>query len=434
MNECGGSEAMKMKKPLKLLSLLCFFLTHAQAQVVVDVSGAQRSAELIAVLPVQGDSGGEMGKMDYIISGDLFKSGLFQPLDPSLFPNPANPAQIDYQPFKAASADYVVLGRLLNDKSAQFVLSQIGNQQVVFNKEVSGANTRAIAHQTADLILQELTGIRGAFGTRIAYVLEQRGKGGRRYALVVSDTDGANRQEIFSNNKPILSPAWSPDGQRLAYMTYANNHAQIVVQNANGGARRVLVQTETTSSAPSWSPDGATIAISRADEKGNMDIYAVDVGSGAQRRLTNQSSIDTEPTFSPDGRYIYFTSDRMGSPQIYRMNRDGSGVERAVVGGNYSSNSELAPDGKHLALTRQSGGGYQVGLYNMETGRFQALTNGRLDEGATFAPNGQLLLYTANENGRTVLKMINLKGTVVQTLSDPTGYLRDPAWAPDTRK
>lgn len=425
-----------MNRRTLLALILALPITTIMAQVSINIPEAQRrAAQPIAVIPVQGDAA---DKMDYIISSDLYKSGFFQPISPKKYADrPSSPAQINYSIFQNLGANYVVLGRILNKNNkatnAQFVLSQVNNQSILFNEQLSGSNPRQIAHATADLILQKLTGKRGAFGTKIAYVLEQSRGGSRRYALITSDVDGANRHEIASSNQPILSPSWSPDGNQIAYMTYANNHAQIIIQNASGGGKRVLVQTESTSSAPAWSPTGSQLAISRADSNGNMDIYLVDIGSGAQHRLTHNSSIDTEPTFSPDGSMIYFTSDRAGSPQIYRMSKNGGNVQRAVVGGNYSSNSEISPDGRYAALTRQSGGGYQIGLYNLQDGRFTALTNGRLDEGATFSPNGELLMYTATEGGRSVIKMINLKGNVVQTLTDPTGRLRDPAWGPDNR-
>lgn len=424
-----------MKKQMQaMLVALSLTAVSAFAQVAVNVSGAQRAAQPIAVLPVQSDPSGEM---DYIISSDLYKTGLFQPIDPNRINNrPNSPAEVDYTEFSGLGADYIVLGRVLgeNGGSAQFVLNQVSDKSVVFNEQLSAPDSRAMAHQVADLILQRLTGKRGAFATRLAYVLEQQGSNGRQYSLIVSDIDGANRQELYTSSSPILSPAWSADGRFLAYTTYANYNSQIVVQNVSSGSRQVIVQSQSTSGSPAWAPDGSQLAISRADDSGNMDIYLVSASGGNMQRLTTHAGIDTEPVFSSDGRYIYFTSDRAGSPQIYRMNRQGGGVTRAVVGGNYSTNGDLSPDGQSMLLTRQTGGTYQIGLYDLPSGRFTALTNGQLDEGASFAPNGQLAMYTAIENGRTVLKMINLKGGVTQVLSDPTGRLRDPAWGPDTRR
>lgn len=421
-----------MKRRNLLALAICLHASLTFAQVSIDIPAAQRRAAIpIAIVPVPGDS----EQMDYIIASDLFKSGYFQPIAPDMYQNrPNSPNEIDYAQFAQLGAQYVVLGRLVNGaNNVQFVMNRVVDQSVLMNEEVRGVSARMVAHATADRILEVLTGKRGAFATRIAYVLEQTRNHSRRYALVVSDVDGGNRHEIASSDQPILSPTWSPDGRQLAYMTYADYQAQIVVQGADGGSRRVVLQSDSTSSAPAWSPDGSQLAVSLSNGEGNMDVYVVDIGSGASRRLTDHAGIDTEPAFSPDGGSIYFTSDRAGSPQIYRMGRGGGGAERVVVGGNYSSNAELSPDGKYLALTRQSGGGYQIGLYELGSGRFTALTSGRLDEGATFAPNGEMLMYTAMEGGRSVLKLINLKGEVVQTLSDPSGRLRDPTWAPHSR-
>ncbi len=406
----------------------------ASAQLAIDISGARRAPQPIAVLPVDNDPG---VRIDYIISSDLYKTGMFQPIAPNrIRVRPKSPTEVDYGEFTRLGVNYLLMGRVFGDSArqgAQFVLDQVNSEQTLFNQRILAANARQLSHQAADLVLERLTGTRGAFATQIAYVSEQRSGSTRRYRLIVSDVDGANRREVFSSSLPILSPAWSPGGKQLAYMTYSHHHAQIVVQSVDGGARRVVTQSQGTISSPSWSPDGRQIALARADDGGNMDIYLLDLASGAERRLTTHGGIDTEANFSPDGRYLYFTSDRAGNPQIYRMNRDGGGITRAVIGGNYSSNSELSPDGRTMVLTRQSGGGYQIGLYDLTTRHFRALTGGRLDEGATFAPDGRLIMYTAMDNGRSVIRMINLKGKVTQTLSDPSGQLRDPAWGPDVR-
>ena len=422
---------MKTNQKWKVLGL-CLLLpwTAAHAQVEVNVSGAQVAARPIAILPVQGDPG---VKMDYLIASDLHKTGLFQPLDPKSFPeNPASPAALQYPAWKQAGADYVVMGMMQGGNAGQFVLNDVNSASQLANENLHDADARQLAHQAADWILYRLTGKRGVFGTQLAYVLEQGGaKGARRYSLLVSDVDGANRREIYSSNEPILSPSWAPNGQAVAFVTYANHHAQVVIQNIGGGSR-VVAQGDGISSAPAFSPDGNYLAFVQS-ENNNPDIYLLNLASGAKSRLTDHAAIDTEPAFSPDGNYIYFTSDRSGSPQIYRMSRNGGGAERVVSGSGYSANSDLSPDGSSLVLTRQSGGGYQIGTYDLASKRFDALTSGRLDEGASFAPNGQLIIYATKEGGRSVLKVINSKGGVAQTLSDSNGRLRDPAWGPDTR-
>ncbi|MBV7433406.1 Tol-Pal system beta propeller repeat protein TolB [Cardiobacteriaceae bacterium TAE3-ERU3] len=413
-----------------IMSAACLMMSALQAQVVVDVSGAQRAAQPIVVLPFQGDNS---GKLDFLISSDLQKSGLLQPLDPKrIGMRPAAPNEVDYPAFAQTGADYLVLGRLQGGNSAQVVLSDVKAASVLSNDRITASSERQLAHEIADRIIEKLTGQRGAFATPIAYVLEQEKDGARRYSLMISDVDGANRREVFASNQPILSPSWSPDGRNLAYMTYANNRSQIVVQDIASGSRRVIAESDDISSAPSFSPDGRSLAFVQSSNN-NPDIYIIDLASGGKTRLTNHAGIDTEPFFSPDGRYVYFTSDRAGSPQIYRVARQGGSAERAVVGNGFSANGDLSPDGKSLVLTRSSGGGYQIGLYDLASGRFDVLTSGRLDEGASFAPNGQMILYATRENGRSVLKVINTQGGEAMTLSDPAGRLRDPAWGPDLR-
>lgn len=421
-----------MIKGLKTLVLaLLLPTTLVSAQVVINVSGAQRVARPIAILPISGDPGVQM---DFIIASDLHKTGLFQPLAPESFAamRPNSPQEIDYAAWQALGADYLVLGRMLgNNIAGQFVLSDVPASGVLANEAVNARDARQVAHRMADKILERLTGVQGSFATQLAYVLEKDLGHARQYSLVISDIDGANRREIFTHNQPILSPAWSPDGRQIAFATFNNHRAQIVIQDVASGAQRVVVQGEGISGAPAFSPDGRALAYVQSHDS-NPDIYVMNLASGAVSRITQHAGIDTEPTFSPDGRSIYFTSDRTGKPQIYRRDING-GAERAVVGNGYQANGDLSPDGQSMVLTRQSGGGFQIGLYDLTSGRFETLTSGSLDEGASFSPNGQMIVYATRENGRSVLRMINRYGEVAQTLSDPAGRLRDPAWGPELK-
>lgn len=404
----------------------------SSAQVVVDVSGAQRVAKPIAIVPFEGDSG---VNMDFIIASDLHKSGFFQPVAPKDFAeHPHSPQEVNFATWQQLGVDYLTLGRVLNKQnraSVQFVLSDVNTQSVLANETIHARDERYAAHEVADRILEKITGIRGAFATRLAYVLEQERGKFRHYSLLISDVDGVNRREVYSNTAPILSPAWSPDGRQLAFVTFNNHRSQIIIQDLASGARRVVVQGDGISGAPAFSPDGRFLAYVQSLQ-GNPDIYLMDLTNGATTRLTQHAGIDTEPTFAPDGQSLFFTSDRSGTPQIYRRSLFGA-AELAVVGSGYSVNGDLAPEGDTMVLTRQSGGGHQIGLYDLASGRFETLTSGSLDEGASFAPNGQLIIYATRENGRSILKVINRFGVVVQTLSDSSGRLRDPAWGPDIR-
>lgn len=422
---------MKRKVCAVLLPLVLSLFSSVQAQIVIKVEGGQEAALPIAIVPIQLDA---TATMHDIIAADLFKSGVFSPIAPNRYPmRPTSPAQVDSQAFRRLGANYVLLGKMMGHTQAQFSLLETNKGAQVLNAQVNGRDSRAVAHEAADTILAHLTGKRGIAATQIAYVLEQQRASGRQYSLIISDYDGANQRVVFSSTQPIVSPAWSPKGDELAYMTYHDNRSQLVLQHLASGARTVLQQENGISSSPAFSPDGQKIAFAQSTTDGGLDIFVMNKRGGAKQRLTRHAAIDTEPTFSPDGRFIYFTSDRAGSPQIYRMPASGGNVERVIAGGGYSASAELSPDGKSLVLTRQSGGGYQIGTYDLATGRFEALTKGKLDEGASFAPNGQMLIYATRENGHSVLRVMNHKGELAHTLSDSSGRLRDPVWGPDTR-
>ena len=401
--------------------LLSLLLGTAQSQMEVNVSGANIEGKSIAVVPFQGDG----AKTDYVVAGDLKKSGIFNPIDPARLPaQPSSANGINYGQFQGI--DYLVVGQVNGGSSATVSVVDIGGQQTLATETLSAASPAGLGHEIADFVLGVLTGKRGVFSTKIAYVLEQGNGGQRLYNLVVSDVDGNDRKIIFKSATPIIGPSWAPNGQAIAFSTYANMRAQILIVNLGGG-HRVVAPSDATSSSPAFSKDGRTLAYVHSSG-GKSNIFAVDLGSGSQRQLTNGNGINTEPAFAPDGS-IYFTSARDGAPKIYKMG-PGGGNGQVVVSG-YSSNGDISADGQTMSVTRQ---GSQVGLYHFGSGRFETITNGRFDEGASFAPNGQMLVYASKDGGRSVLKVINQKGGLVKTISDGSGRLRDPAWAPDNRK
>lgn len=421
-------------KTNRYLIWLCLLLcSWSEAQVVVNVSGAETRPKPMAIVPFVQDPG---VKMDFIIASDLSKTGLFSLLPPNAYSmRPQSPNQVVYGDFQRVGADYVVIGRVVERGGGAIVqvgLGDVFQQKMVGNYTLQNRSLRQSAHQISDAILEKLTGIRGSFATRLAFIRESR-KGNRRvYQLMVSDIDGQERVSLYTSYRPLMSPAWSPNGRQIAYVSYEKRDPQIIVQDIFTGSRRAVTKGGGTNSSPAWSPDGRQLAFV-SSVSGNPEIYVMSASGSSPRRLTNHPSIDTEPVWSPDGQWIYFTSDRSGKPQIYRMSSQGGNVERVISSSEYQAGSTLSPDGRSLVLTRQSGG-FNIGLYHLDSGQFHPLTTGRLDDSASFAPNGQMIVYSTVQGGQSVLKIINTRGQIVSTLAEPHVRLRHPAWGPDTRR
>jgi TolB protein len=292
--------------------------------------------------------------------------------------------------------------------------------------QISPNQARTTAHKIADVIYQKLTGQSGLFASRIAYIT----KIGKRYALQVADADGYNPQTVVSSNEPIISPAWSPDGSKLAYVSFEKKKPIIFVQSLTSGSRAVLANYKGNNSAPAWSPDGSKLAIVLT-YGANSQIYTIDASGGGLKQLTKSNAIDTEPTFSPDGNWIYFSSDRGGRPQIYKVATDGGVPTRVTFQGNYNVSPRFSPDGKSLAYIRNDGGKFRVALHDMASGQVQLLTEGSQDESPSFAPNGRVILYATKVGGRGALAAVSSDGIVRQRLKESTGGdLREPAWGP----
>ncbi len=300
-----------------------------------------------------------------------------------------------------------------------------GDELLARNRVVHEADLRLAAHRIADEIFEKLTGERGVFATRLAYVLKSPGS----YTLRIADADGEGGQVALTSRDPIISPAWSPDGKELAYVSFESQKAVVWVQELLSGRRRVVADFRGSNSAPAWSPDGQQLVLALSRE-GLTQLFVIPRQGGTPQRLTSSPSIDTEPVWSSDGRQIYFVSDRSGGPQIYRVAAGGGNAERVSFSGNYNISPALSPDGKQLAYITRQGGAYRLALQEIGASAVQILSDGSDDESPSFAPNGRLLLYATRQQGRDVLMTSTLDGKIKTRLLSSGGDMREPVWGP----
>lgn len=427
-----------MKRLILAVSMLALSLSGVRAvALTIEITKGADGGIPIAVVPFkwQGQTALPVDVGD-IIAADLYRSGQFNPLPVDDFlSRPSDESEVKYKDWRLIKAVNLVVGRVTQmgtDRYAvRFQLFDIFRERQLtgFRWEVTGSDLRKIAHQISDKVYEALTGRPGAFDSRIAYVtLLRTASKGSEYQLMVADADGYNPKQILRSPDPILSPAWAADGAWLAYVSFEDGRSKIFVQNLNTGARKKLAEFPGINGAPAWSPDGKHMAMTLSRD-GNPEIYVMHIASGSLRRLTNHSSIDTEAAWSPDGRHLVFTSDRAGRPQIYRISAAGGRAERLTFEGKENARASYDQAGKHLTLVTNHGNGDQIGVFSLPTGSLEILTDGRLDESPTFAPNGAMILYAAQRGGSGLLSAVSADGRVRQVLRSESGTVREPAWS-----
>jgi TolB protein len=403
---------------------------HAALNIEIFGGGARQIP--IAIVPFAAEEGLKE-PLTPIISADLHRSGLFKLVDTAGL-RPHEPVEVVYPDWINRGAGALVIGSTTMLPQGQVALRvrllDVARQAELgsYTATASVEQLRAVAHRIADMIYEKLTGDVGVFSTRIAYVVKQ----GKKYSLQVSDADGFNAQPVIEYTEPIISPAWSPDGAQLAYVSFENKKPVIYVQTLATRARRVLANFRGSNSAPMWSPDGRKLAVVLS-LKGGSQIFLINPDGSGLQRLSQSNAIDTEPSFSPDGRYIIFTSDRGGSPQIYRMRvTDGpsSVAERLTFEGSYNVSPRYSPDGRSFTFIHRSGDRFNVATQDFATGQVQLLTDSRFDESPSFAPNGKMILYATEIRGRGILSAVSSDGRTRQQLSTQAGDIREPAWGP----
>lgn len=427
--------SIQMTKFRILITLLLFLLPVAsRAELTIEIVGGAAQQIPIAIvpfsIPVGQQSLAQQDNIATIVGADLRRSGLFRVLETRGVANqPHDVSEVKYAEWAALQAQALTVGAVEslpgNRLKVTFRLLDVFKQSTLTGMEFNIApnQVRATAHKIADIIYMKLTGEMGVFSTRISYIT----KANKRYALQVADADGYNPQTIVSSSEPIISPSWSPDGTKLAYVSFEKKKPVIFVQSLVTGQRYVLANFKGNNSAPSWSPDGKRLAIVLT-HSANSQIYLINADGTGLQQLTQSAGIDTEPVWSPDGESIYFTSNRGGSPQIYKVSSSGGDAKRVTFEGSYNVSPRISPDGRSLAYIRQEQGRFRVTLQDIATGQVQILSDTSQDESPSFAPNGRMILYATSINGKGTLAAVSADGRVKQRLSETVGDVREPAW------
>ncbi|MCX8086737.1 MAG: Tol-Pal system beta propeller repeat protein TolB [Rhodocyclaceae bacterium] len=410
-----------------------FFLAGAAcvalAQLSIEITGAGATRLPIAIADFAGERIVAQA-LTSVIRADLERSGLFQLVDTTGAVLNENSVP-SYPEWKGRGADALVAGSLValpdGRYETRYRLFDVQKQTAVGGQAFThgSAQIRATAHRIADAIYEKLTGERGIFSTRIAYVVKSPG----RYELMIADADGNGAQAALTSKEPIISPAWSPDGTKLAYVSFEAKKPIIYVHDLASGRRHVAANFKGSNSAPAWSPDGKKLAVVLTKD-GASQLYLVNADGSGLTRLAASSGIDTEPQFSPDGEFIYFTSDRGGSPQIYRQPVAGGKAERITFEGSYNVTPRLSPDGKRLAFVTREGGRFRVALMDLASRQVQVLTDTAKDESPSFSPNGRMILFATEVGGKGVLAAVSVDGRIKQRLSVAAADVREPAWGP----
>ncbi|WP_420845260.1 Tol-Pal system beta propeller repeat protein TolB [Nitrosomonas ureae] len=416
-----------------LLFLLLWLVSSSlHAQLNIEIFGGGASRIPITIVPFAEESRLQQN-ITPVINADLQRTGLFRLIDPA-GSSPHSPAEVAYADWANRGVNALVIGRVTHlsgdQVEIQFRVMDIAKKSQLTGLAITVPTTqlRAAAHRIADVIYEALTGDVGVFSTRIAYVLKR----GNKYALQVADADGYNAQSIIEYTEPIISPAWSPDGNQLAYVSFENKKPVVYVQTLSTRERRAVANFKGSNSAPAWSPDGKKLAVVLTGQGGSQIFLVNTDGSGLQR-LSRSSGIDTEPNFSPDGRYIIFTSDRGGSPQIYRMPvtaTESSNAERLTFEGSYNVSPDYSHDSKSFTFIHRNNNQFNVAVQEIGSRQIEILTNSKFDESPSFAPNGKMILYATEINGHGILSAVSRDGQTRQQLSVQAGDIREPAWGP----
>ncbi len=422
-----------------LLAVLLCLSSLAQAVLKIEITEGMEGAMPIAVVPFKW-SGGEKQKnadVSTIVTSDLARSGKFAPLaEKNMVAFPSRPEDVHFKSWRMTGVDHLVIGGVQqmaeNQYQVQFRLFDIlrGEQVLGYSFTATRHSLRSVAHRISDHIIENLTGLPGAFDARIAYVTSRRHSNKEtEYMLQVADTDGFSPQTLLSSQEPIMSPSWSPDGKNVAYVSFENGQPEIYIHDIYTADRRLISSFKGINGAPVWSPDGTRLALTLSKD-GSPDIYVLTIKDKSLYRVTSHWSIDTEPAWMPDGQSLVFTSSRSGRPQLYQQAlKPGSKPKRLTFEGRYNANPSVSYDGSKVTFVLGENNLFKVAVLYLETGIVQVLTDGPLDESPEFAPNGSMVLYASLNKGQSVLAAVSADGGHKQRLVMSDGEVREPAWS-----
>ncbi len=411
------------------------FVTNSHAALTIEISEGVSSALPVAVVPFS--STGASVNISAIVNADLERCGYFKMMAEQAMPSkPNTAATVNFNEWQAASQNYLVIGQLADAGSGQYnVQFQLfdvykSGQLLGYRMTSSVADLRKTAHHISDLIFEKLTGKKGVFSGRIAYITTTNlGSKQQSQQLQIADADGFNPQTIASSVEPLMSPSWSPDGKKIAYVSFERKSAAIYVQTLASGERTRVAEFPGINGAPAWSPDGTRLALTLSKD-GSPDIFILNLSSHSLTKLTKSFAIDTEPSWSPDGNTIVFTSDRGGKPQIYMVSSQGGDEKRLTFSGSYNARASFSPDGRNLVMVHGNGNDYRIAIMDMANKSINVLTSGRSDESPSFAPNGSMILYASKKGGTGFLSAVSIDGKIQQKLVFNSGEVREPSWGP----
>ena len=427
---------------LLALGLSVLLADAALAQLRIEITEYAGKQTPVAIVPFgfDGQTAASPLEIADVIDADLRRSGRFAPIPrENMLQQPTTGVEVDFDDWSILGVEAVVVGRVTqtgdNAYSVQFQLFDVfrREQLVGYRMPASRGTMRRVAHRAADMIYEKLTGIPGVFATRVAYVTASGQGTDKTYRMVVADADGANERTIMESTDPIMSPAWSPDSRQLAYVSFEDSVSSIFVQTLRTGNRLKVSSRPGINGAPAFSPDGRKLVLTLGGADGNPDIHVLDLASRELTRLTTNRAIDTEGSWSPDGSEIYFTSDRSGGPQIYKIPSTGGTPERVTFEGSYNARPRLSPDGTKLAMVHLDRGNYRIAVMDVGATDLLVLSTGRQDESPSFAPNSDTLIYATRVSGNGVLETVTADGLVRQKLASGQGDVREPVWSPFPR-